>query len=103
LQKHAKIPIAIKRREKISSPFHMRYSRAKLAVSRHAILIGLLPGCLLPSVVKDQSFRSTVSDRNVSAPGGVRNRFGAEVAGNKKPGVERRASPSDPQAIQSGR
>jgi len=36
--------------------------------------------CLLPSVVKDRSFRSTVSDRNVSAPGGARIRFGAEPA-----------------------
>jgi len=44
------------------------------------------------------AFRSTVSDRNVSAPGGARNRFGAETAKkpkqNKKPGDERRANPS---------
>jgi hypothetical protein len=35
-----------------------------------------------------------VADRNISAPGGAQHRFGADVANNKKPGVERRASPS---------
>jgi hypothetical protein len=44
----------LKRREEASSPFHKRYSRAKFAVSRYANLIGLLSGCLLPSVVKDR-------------------------------------------------
>jgi hypothetical protein len=48
-------------------------------------------------------FRSTVADRSISAPGGAQHRFGADVANNvvaniaatnKKPGVERRASPS---------
>jgi hypothetical protein len=39
-----------------------------------------------------------VADRNISAPGGAQHRFGADaannIANNKKPGVERRASPS---------
>jgi len=48
--------------------------------------------CLLPSVVKDRSFRSTVSDRNVSAPGGAQNRFGADAACNKK---TRRRAPGE--------
>jgi hypothetical protein len=87
-----------------SSPFHKTLLSSKTCgLLRHANLDIRITQCQLPSVVKDRSFRSTVSDRNVSAPGGVRIRFGAEPAENKKPGVERRASPSIPQAIQSGR
>jgi hypothetical protein len=63
--------------------------------------------CQLPSVVKDRSFRSTVSDRNVSAPGGALNQFGADTAilnlNNKKPGNERRAIPSIPEGMGSAR
>ena len=36
----------------------------------------------------------SVADFNVSAPGRARIRFGTEAASNKKPGVERRVSPS---------
>jgi hypothetical protein len=43
------------------------------------------------------------TDRNVSAPGGARFRLGAEGARNKKPGVERRASPSFSWAAHGGR
>ena len=37
-------------------------------------------GCLLPSVVKDHPSRSTLSDRNVSAPGGAQCRSGVGPA-----------------------
>jgi len=73
----------------------LRYSRAKFAVlSRCTNLDIRATQCQLPSVVKDRSFRSSISDRNVSAPGGARFRFGAEPAENKKPGNECRANPS---------
>jgi hypothetical protein len=47
----------------------------------------------------------TDADRNVSAPGGAQPRLGAAAAKetrNKKPGVERRANPSDSCAAQYG-
>lgn len=53
------------------------------------------------------SFRSSTADRNVSASRGAQRRLGADTAlenhlNNKKPGFERRASPSFPQALQLG-
>jgi hypothetical protein len=82
------------RRVRKSSPFHIALLEQICGLLRHANLEIRITQCLLPSVVKDRSFRSAVLDRNVSAPGGARNRFGAEAAENKKPGVERRADPS---------
>jgi hypothetical protein len=58
----------------------LRYFRANLRYSRHAKLEIRVTRCLLPSVVKDHSFRSIVSDRNFSAPGGAHWRFGAATA-----------------------
>jgi hypothetical protein len=72
----------------------LRYSRAKICgLLRHATLKS---HNVMPASISFQrsSFRSSTSDRNVSAPGGARLQFGAEAAGNKKPGVERRATPS---------
>jgi hypothetical protein len=81
----------------VSSPyfeyFHSRYTRAELAVFSEANLNGSrseLPASFSCQRTAVQlSFRQTVS-----APGRARNRFGASSAENKKPGVERRASPS---------
>jgi len=85
-----------------SSPFHKTLLSSKTCgLLRHANLEIRATQCQLPSVVKDRPFRSTISDRNVSAPGGALNRFGANSASNKKPGVERRASPSIPRGIWS--
>jgi hypothetical protein len=94
----------VKRQVRLSTK---RYSRAKICgLLHHANLEIRATQCQLPSVVKDRSFRSTISDRNVSAPGGALNRFGADAAilnpNNKKPGNERRAIPSLPQGIHSG-
>ena len=75
-----------------------RYSRAKFAVyhAMRTLKFALRDAYFLQ--LSKIAFRSTVSDRNVSAPGGARNRFGAETAKkpkqNKKPGDERRANPS---------
>jgi hypothetical protein len=72
----------------------LRYSRAKICgLSRYANLEIRITRCLLPSVVKDRSFRSRGPDRNVSAPGGVRIRLWSRSR-KKKPGNERRACPS---------
>src|SRR5271154_3519151 len=88
-----------RRREEASSPFHKTLLSSKTCgLSRYTDLEIRITRCLLPSVVKERSFRSSTSDRNVSAPGGAQNRFGAESAKkrpeNKKPGDERRANPS---------
>jgi len=46
---------ARKRREEASSPFHKRYSRAKICgLSRYTDLEIRITRCLLPSVVKDR-------------------------------------------------
>jgi hypothetical protein len=68
-----------------------------LRFSRHANLEIRIARCLLPSVVKDRPCRSTVSERNVSAPGGAPCRFGAGTA--KKPCKQqktRRRAPGKP-------
>ena len=68
----------VKRQVRLSTK---RYSRAKICgLLHHANLEIRVTQCQLPSVVKDRSFRSTTSDRNVSAPGGALNRFGADAA-----------------------
>jgi len=65
----------------VSSPFHIALLSSKTCgFSRHANLEIRVTRCLLPSVVKDRSFRSSASDRNVSAPGGAPSRFGAAMA-----------------------
>src|SRR5271170_7337020 len=97
-----------KRREEASSPFHKTLLSSKTCgLSRYTDLDIRITRCLLHSVVKDRPFRSSVSDRNVSAPGGAQTRIGAESAKkrteNKKPGDERRANPSISQGASSAR
>jgi hypothetical protein len=86
-----------------SSPFHialleqiLRFcaSRASRPAKRNAYFLPL----------SKINAPSSVAGWNVSAPGGAPFRFGAEAAkgnplSNKKPGVERRAIPSFPQAV----
>ena len=70
----------------------LRYSRAKICgLLRDATLKS---HNVMPASISFQrsSFRSSTSDRNVSAPGGARLQFGAEAAGNKK---TRRRAPGD--------
>jgi len=66
---------------------------SKFAVLRHASLETRARNAYFLQLSKI-AFRSTISDRNVSAPGGAQHLFGADAASNKKPGVERRACPS---------
>jgi len=82
-----------------SSPFHIALLSSKTCgFPRHANLDIRATRCQLLSVVKEL-VPFTASDRNVSAPGGAPQRFGAAATIQKalqikKPGVERRACPS---------
>ena len=81
-----------------SSPFHIALLLSKnLRLSTATKRQQSAPVTGMPASFSCQRpmFRSAVSDRNISAPGGAQYRFGADTANNnKKPGVERRACPS---------
>src|SRR5580700_2142010 len=79
-----------------SSPFHIALlSRAKICgLSRYANLEIRTTRCLLPSVVKDRRSVRLFLTGTSPLPAEREIGFGAEVARNKKPGNERRASPS---------
>jgi len=85
-----------KRREEASSPFHKTLLSSKTCgLLHHANLEIRATQCQLPSVVKDRSFRSTASDRNVSAPGGAQCRFGANPAITSEQQKTRRRAPGE--------
>jgi len=76
-----------------SSPFHIALLSSKTCgFSHHANLEIRVTRCQLLSVVKELSFRSSVSDRNVSAPGGAHWRFGAATAIQNCPKIKNPAS-----------
>jgi hypothetical protein len=75
----------------------LRYLSKNLRLSTATKRLQSAPVTGMPASFSCQRslFRSTASDRNISAPGGAQHRFGADTANsNKKPGVERRACPS---------